>query len=469
MPMQPPKARLQPKVLQPRGRPTGPIPQAAAPSLIPGSAYHDMFYSTPAHLQHGVLAAAGLESFSVDAQTARKYTGYFEDFRGYCDINSVSPLPASPAAVLGYLTDCAAEDLGAAAINSRFWAIEWTHLTAGFSDDDIPTYVPALRRFRKNIERYIGLAPVNAKEPLPMPLFEKYISSLLRPSAPFAVRQLGILSLLAMLGLMRADDILQLQLRDIELTAAAVVVTPWKRKTTKAWEQGKPIAISNGSRETIDVRGHVERFLAERRALFGGSLSAADSPLFLGFVGTGFEPLTDKPVTTCTTPLSYAQWRYWFIIALSTIAGEDRKAIQKRYGLHSHRKAGATEMVAAGVPRAVVMDHGNWRSVESFERYLKLAPDGALAATAAVLQRRNAAPVTPPADLFPPADADIPCDVCNQLFSIKRNLMLLCDGCDKGFHKHCIGLDRIPRAKEWFCSTCAASRQPRKFTFKKSN
>ncbi|CAG9311564.1 unnamed protein product [Blepharisma stoltei] len=32
--------------------------------------------------------------------------------------------------------------------------------------------------------------------------------------------------------------------------------------------------------------------------------------------------------------------------------------------------------------------------------------------------------------------------------------LLICDGCDQGFHTFCIGINRIPDLEEWFCHDC---------------
>lgn len=32
--------------------------------------------------------------------------------------------------------------------------------------------------------------------------------------------------------------------------------------------------------------------------------------------------------------------------------------------------------------------------------------------------------------------------------------LLLCDGCDQGFHTHCLGILKVPELDEWFCHDC---------------
>ena len=46
---------------------------------------------------------------------------------------------------------------------------------------------------------------------------------------------------------------------------------------------------------------------------------------------------------------------------------------------------------------------------------------------------------------------DTQCEICHELHSIKGNEMLLCDGCDKGFHIRCIYRSNVPKGK-FYCS-----------------
>ncbi len=46
-----------------------------------------------------------------------------------------------------------------------------------------------------------------------------------------------------------------------------------------------------------------------------------------------------------------------------------------------------------------------------------------------------------------------PCPVCEQ----DGGVLLICDGCDVGWHTFCVGLDSVP-AGDWFCEICAPQR-----------
>lgn len=51
-------------------------------------------------------------------------------------------------------------------------------------------------------------------------------------------------------------------------------------------------------------------------------------------------------------------------------------------------------------------------------------------------------------------DDSLACDVCSK--SNKASVMLVCDGCDHGFHTFCLtpALKELPKGKTWFCPAC---------------
>jgi Ring finger domain/PHD-finger len=47
---------------------------------------------------------------------------------------------------------------------------------------------------------------------------------------------------------------------------------------------------------------------------------------------------------------------------------------------------------------------------------------------------------------------EVICQVCK--LGNYEDILMLCDGCDFGFHTTCIGLIRIPYLEYWFCDEC---------------
>lgn len=77
--------------------------------------------------------------------------------------------------------------------------------------------------------------------------------------------------------------------------------------------------------------------------------------------------------------------------------------------------------------------------------------------TAPVPRKRKKASVEPSAE---PQYADIYAECCGNGDSTEDNALVLCDGCDKGYHQLCapgISPEELVREK-WFCATCVAQK-----------
>ncbi|KAF6843947.1 origin recognition complex subunit 4 [Colletotrichum musicola] len=56
-------------------------------------------------------------------------------------------------------------------------------------------------------------------------------------------------------------------------------------------------------------------------------------------------------------------------------------------------------------------------------------------------------------------DEDL-CEVCSKPDSKPGNRMLLCDGCDKGYHQKCCGVPKVPKG-DWYCKDCVEQKETR--------
>ena len=53
-------------------------------------------------------------------------------------------------------------------------------------------------------------------------------------------------------------------------------------------------------------------------------------------------------------------------------------------------------------------------------------------------------------------EEEVACEICGS--ADEGDVLLLCDGCDKGFHKKCAGVRRVPKG-DWFCACCKEEKQ----------
>ena len=51
-------------------------------------------------------------------------------------------------------------------------------------------------------------------------------------------------------------------------------------------------------------------------------------------------------------------------------------------------------------------------------------------------------------------DADMACTICKS--ADNDDEMLVCDGCNEGYHFRCVGLEGIPETEEWYCKDCSS-------------
>ena len=142
---------------------------------------------------------------------------------------------------------------------------------------------------------------------------------------------------------------------------------------------------------------------------------------------------------------------------------ERKKALSK--SVAPKRSAGAALSGGSGSDGG---DVGNSKNTSAKKRAKQAVPTkrAAPARTAPLLSAgavaRPAAPALSPATsvdggAFSADDEDIVCEVCGAPDDEKDGLpMLLCDGCDRGFHMACVGLRREP-ASEWFCDECGSA------------
>src|SRR6266487_3221133 len=83
--------------------------------------------SVPALLQADIEKAAILAKQEKAVATRRAYTSDFVIFRGWCESRAVSALPATPAAVAGFLADQADQGIRPSTMGRRVAAIRYAH------------------------------------------------------------------------------------------------------------------------------------------------------------------------------------------------------------------------------------------------------------------------------------------------------------------------------------------------------
>ena len=156
--------------------------------------------------------------------------------------------------------------------------------------------------------------------------------------------------LMAFFGLLRISEYMDagLRVRHVRLTAAGLDVTVYKSKTAAA-----PHTISVSARSDSLCPERAFRRYADFLSRLGLS-SKPDDALFL-----------HRFDNQAVVPMTSAQF-------IERLRSYIRSAFPNRdvslYAGHSLRRGGATTLILAGVPAAVIKAHGRWAS-DTYERY----------------------------------------------------------------------------------------------------
>jgi hypothetical protein len=117
----------------------------------------------PTELTAPLKLAADFAKASKAPATQAAYKSDFEIFRLWCAARGISALPATAAALCGFLADEAAAGKRASTLGRRLAAIRYFHRAAGY---DTPTGDEKVKAVLSGIRRTIGAAPC-ASEPPP--------------------------------------------------------------------------------------------------------------------------------------------------------------------------------------------------------------------------------------------------------------------------------------------------------------
>lgn len=280
--------------------------------------------------------------------TVRAYASDLADFETWCKVEAggLSTLPSSPETVALYISDLAGRGLKASTITRRLTAVSVLHKSAGM---DSPAADERVKDILKGIKREHGSFQKGAA-PLLTPTIKRMLLAMPRKTEAqkkAAARDAALL-LVGYAGAFRRSEISSLCIEDVEFVEDGATVLLRRSKTDQEG-RGRKRALPYGSHpETCPVR-NLRRWLEV--------LGAEEGPLFRPIDRHGnmkYSALSDRSV--CETVKKRAQ-----------AAGLDRD----RYSGHSLRAGLATAASAAGVSQKIIMEQGDWKSVQTVMRYVR--------------------------------------------------------------------------------------------------
>ncbi len=274
--------------------------------------------------------------------TLRAYAHDWQQFRAWCERNSLVPLPASPQTVIFYSTDLTKNQQRKwNTLSRRLAAISQLHSQAGFES---PTRSWAVKQFLQGLRRELGVAPVRKKPVLVADLQEilKHI-----PDSLLGKRDRALL-LVGFTGAFRRSELIGLNVEDLEETRDGMVAHIRRSKTDQEG-QGRKVGIPPGS----------EAATCPIRALSEWSTAAQ--------IGSG--------------ALFRSVNRHGKVLS-QRLSGEGVAMVVKRYieklghdparfAAHSLRAGLATSAAAAGKSERAIMNQTGHRSVATLRRYIR--------------------------------------------------------------------------------------------------
>jgi integrase len=280
------------------------------------------------------LAAAGRA-----ASTRRAYASDWRDWERWCREAGRGPLPASADSMTLYVVDLSRRR-AVATIERRLCAIAAAHLAVGKASPinaDVREVMAAIRR-------RLGTAQA-CKDALTVPDLVAMVAAL--PKGPRGLRDRCVLVLGLASGL-RRSELAALQLADIEVREAGLVVRIGRSKTDQEGA-GREVGIHRGKRAGTDPARAFERWRAVRGTWAG--------PLFcpVRFYG--------EIVERGISPTAIAR----IVQRAAAAAGLD----PTRYAGHSLRAGCATVAAERGASEGAIMARTGHRSARMVRRYIR--------------------------------------------------------------------------------------------------
>ena len=308
-------------------------PAAAEPEQL------RLFSDGGVDLQALRMERAALAQRTRSGSTRRAYASCWADFERWCTVAGRNTLPASADTLSLYIVDLARRKLSVATIEQRKSAIAEKHLSSGM---DLPVN-EAVREVMRAVRRRLGAAPKHAKAALSV----SDLRAMLRTCGSHSrgIRDRAILLLGFAAGL-RRSEISALDVGDVELVSAGVIVQIRRSKTDQLG-RGREIGVHCGRCEETCPARAVARWIQERGGWPG--------PLFVQ-TQAHLGALTRQRLGVRTISILVKEHA-----AAASLAAE-------KYSGHSLRAGMATAASANGADALAIMGRSGHRSVAMVQR-----------------------------------------------------------------------------------------------------
>ena len=296
-----------------------------------------------ATLEQTASRARAYAEESKAPNTRRAYRSDWNDFTLWCRERRRTTLPAAPETVALYLTELAAV-CKVSTLQRRLSSIAQAHQAAGYSAHDSPTRHATVRAVWAGIRRAHGTAQ-EGKAPTLIEDVRAMVATL--PDTLLGLRDRALL-LLGFAGAFRRSELVAVDVRDVAVSRAGLVVTIRRSKTDQEGE-GQTVGIPYGSNpDTCPVRA-VQAWLE--------CAYIKEGPLFRSV--NRHEQLQQGRLSDRAVAL--------VVKRAAAAAGLDAS----RYAGHSLRAGLATAAAIAGAGERAIMKQTRHRSERMVRKYIR--------------------------------------------------------------------------------------------------
>jgi integrase len=319
-----------------------PVPYIATVTLAPAR-HHSGPWSGLTERDETRIDAALTAAYAETTRTV--YAFAWRRWVCWCTGRGIIPLPAEPAAVCAYLTDCADQGRSLATIDSACSAIGHEHRTHGLAD---PIEHDTVRRVRRGLRRILGRAPRHPAHPLSLAEMRQVVAAVDHTTVR-GVRDTAIL-LIGFAGALRRSELAALTLADLEPKPTGVLVHLRRSKTDQE-ARGEVVGIARGRHALTDPLAALDDWLALR----GGH----PGPVFTSLRGRrpSLQPISGNAVSNIVKERAAAAG-----LTSARVSG------------HSLRAGHATTAALAGISVERIAAQTRHRRIDTLiERYIRPA------------------------------------------------------------------------------------------------
>jgi integrase len=295
---------------------------------------------SPTPVEDLLARARAYVTHSHAKNTLDAYAADWKHFSAWCDNHKRRALPAAPETILCYVVDLV-DRYTVATIDRRLSSIGYYHKQARHA---LPTKDPEVERTMRGIRRSKGIAP-NGKAPILTPLLRQMVAAL--PEDLPGLRDKALL-LVGFAGAFRRSELVGLQICDIQIGDAGLIVTLRRSKTDQegaSFTKGIPV----GSSDATCPKCALEAWLQLAAITTGPVFRPIDR---WGHVGT--RPLSSLGVARAVKR------------ALAAIDVDTTD-----YSGHSLRAGLVTAAAMAGVSERVIMQQTGHKNTAMLRRYIR--------------------------------------------------------------------------------------------------